>query len=77
MKTRKITYTVRFTDRDMPGFLDMLRYDQGRVEKWDRIVGERYGHSVGWLVTLTGERFTPDRWSSFGIAAKEQDRDWV
>jgi len=68
---------VRFTARidsgntsDMAGFLDMLRYDAAVVEDWT--VTDRASARGGavYTVTLTSSRFTPDRWSSFGIPTR-------
>lgn len=67
--TTKAPRTVRFrveirtaahSDGDLPGFLDMLRYEGGQVVAWDRT--ER-----GFKVTIEVEanRFVPDRWASF------------
>lgn len=58
---------------DIPGLLDMLRYDGARVLSWDH-AGEPHtpGHfDIGparYLITLESERFTPERWASFGIS---------
>lgn len=56
-------------NRDMPGFLDMLRYDRATVVDWAREAGSndpRFG------VTLAAERYpTVRRWISFGIYPKD------
>lgn len=65
----RVTVDVRVAspDRgggDVPGFLDMLRYDGARVLDWQR-------SDRGFLVTLASERITFDRWNSFGLYPKE------
>lgn len=67
MTTR--TYRGRVTIRpnavDLPGFLDMLRYDGCTVATWGSGDG-RY------VVTLESpRRFTVDRWASFGLRLEE------
>jgi hypothetical protein len=53
--------TFRVTEMDLAGFLDMMRYDGATVRDWTR--ADRYSFTA----TLTGPRFTPDRWRSFGM----------
>lgn len=73
MKTKVVRFTVAINATsthghgDMPAFLDMLRYESGRVVSW--------GHGVEgrWAVTIEVEaqHYQPDRWASFGIYPKE------
>ena len=66
----KVRIRVREAGRgfgDMPGFLDMLRYDAATVETWDRT-------QDGFEVTLRSERVTPARWGSFGLHIAGQER---
>lgn len=59
---------------DLPGLLDMLRYDRAVVEDWDlarsgeqqEVTGATSGASSVTL-TLSGDRCTTDRWRSFGL----------
>lgn len=67
---REVTYTVEFRDRDLPGLLDMLRYDQPVVVTWDRVESGPTGFNR-FRVTLRGKSPTVDRWSSFGLYVKE------
>jgi hypothetical protein len=60
-------YRVEFTDRDMPYFIDMLRYDAATVLTWDR---SGLPNQSRWIVTLDSVRFTPARWNSFGLFPK-------
>lgn len=63
--SKRVKYIVRVGEYggDMAGFLDMLRYDGATVESWNR-------SGTAYEVTLSTEvqRFTPDRWRSFGIS---------
>jgi len=58
-----VTITASAHGGDMPGFLDMLRYEQGRVITWNHDADGR------WTVEIEVEDrlYQPDRWSSFGI----------
>lgn len=80
-KKPQFTFTVWFGDRDLPGFLDMMRYDGAQVESWDRVDSNNtpnlYGERNVWQVRLVGPRFTPDRWSSFGLRSIESDFQYV
>lgn len=64
MKTPRI---VRFrvvidqTGSDLPGFLDMLRYEGGQVVGWERT--ERGFFRV--TIDVEANRYQPDRWASF------------
>lgn len=59
-------YKVTFTSRDLGSVLDMMRYDQSRVETWDRSPKDN------WSVLLTADRPpTIDRWRSFGLVPVE------
>lgn len=55
-------YRIAFRTVDLPGVLDMLRYEGARVEDWSH-EGDR------WSVLLTQDRNRPtmDRWASFGL----------
>lgn len=64
---KQVEYKVRIRSAqvehgggDVPALLDMLRYDYARVVSWGR-------EGDAFVVTLTSERVTPDRWSSFDI----------
>lgn len=46
---------------DLPGLLDMMRYDGARVTSWEGPIADRF------VVTLSSPRVTPDRWASFGL----------
>jgi hypothetical protein len=66
--------SVTIGERDIPGFLDMLRYDGCTVVDWAR-VGDNY------RITLRGNptrldiyAFTVERWASFGLALTEPVR---
>lgn len=65
---------VQFHDRDMAGFLDMLRYDRAVVESWSHRFRDltQKGNDT-WTVTLLADRFTPDRWSSFGLVIRDKN----
>ena len=74
---RTVERKVQFSERDLPGFLDMLRYDQCTVLSWDRTEATRRGETFE--VTLrsmpgrtTGYEFTTDRWASFGLYLKDE-----
>lgn len=55
--------------------VDMLRYDQAFPQDTkDAQAILRAGHVIG--VRLVSRQFTPDRWASFGWAAKEID-SWI
>lgn len=80
MANKTVERKVTFSERDLPGFLDMLRYDQCTVVTWDRTeaVSERRGDTFE--VTLqsmpgrtTGYEFTGDRWASFGLYLKDKE----
>jgi len=52
---------------DMPGLLDMLRFDRPIVEDWARA-----DEDDGYLLTLsTAKPLTIDRWASFGLYPKK------
>lgn len=60
---------------DLPGLLDMLRYDGARVLAWEHASYEvapgRFDIGPArYVITLESERFTPERWASFGIATE-------
>lgn len=56
-------YRVTFHERDLPGVLDMLRYDAARVLDWSR-----EDHQGRFAVLLSSERApTVDRWASFAL----------
>jgi len=59
-----VRYLVQFTARDLPGFLDMLRYDRPVVTSWDH-AGDRF------TAYLEGTRPTVDRWASFGLYPRD------
>ena len=74
MSTRQpVKRSVLFTESDLPGFLDMLRYDGATVASWSTVErGGRRGNV--YEVTLQsapgrtpGFEFTVDRWHSFGL----------
>lgn len=74
-RTRFATYKVNInTDRrgdgDLPGFLDMLRYEGAQVTGWDRT---ETGFTVGLRVEAL--RFVPDRWASFGLRPTDVNED--
>ena len=75
MPTRRVKYSVNIrTDGpgsgDLPGFLDMLRYEGAQVVGWDRYTSPA-GRS-GFTVTLSADanQYQPDRWASFLIYPK-------
>ena len=49
---------------DLPGFLDMLRYEGGRVTGWDRLDDTRYRVTIEVAPAYSHQ---PGRWASFGI----------
>ncbi len=55
---------VTIGERDIPGFLDMLRYDGATVAGWFRGDPGWYGVEIR---SRAGSHLTPDRWASFGI----------
>lgn len=67
-KTKRVYTVYKVTVRmtDLGAFLDMMRYELCTVENWTVLPGEKPGLGA-YVVTLRSERFTPDRWSSFGI----------
>jgi hypothetical protein len=70
-RLNRFAVTIRSVNHgtgDMPGFLDMLRYEGGRVVEWTRIED-----NDSYLVTIEVEalRHVPDRWRSFGIYPQE------
>ncbi len=71
MKARLIQFTVTFGPRDTGPFLDMLRYEGARVISWGHADDLRRSGDSYFTVTLESERFTPDRWASFGLRVKE------
>lgn len=71
MKKKLFRFEVKFTVRkagdpgfQLAGFLDMMRYDQATVLKWDRVGND-------FIVTLESTSFTLERWQSFGLYPKE------
>jgi len=66
---KSVTFQVFIPEREVASLLDMLRYDAATVVSWDRAKDLRDRH--GWLVTLRSDRYTPDRWASFGLYPKE------
>lgn len=75
-KDRTVIRYVLFGERDVPSFLDMLRYDGCTVEGWDNAAGPSQRN---WIVRLRsnpnrtpGYEFTPQRWDSFGLTLKER-----
>jgi hypothetical protein len=52
-------------DGDIPALFDMLRYDAATVVTWSRAKDAR--DRDGWEMTLRSDRYTPERWHSFGI----------
>lgn len=68
MKTGpRFTFTVRLradNRMDMGGLLDMLRYDAATVVDWGY---DTVGGRPGYVLTLASNRYTPDRWASFGL----------
>jgi hypothetical protein len=70
MKTKTYRFTVHINPaRDMPGFLDMLRYDGATVADWNGFPIDRF------RVVLTGPRCTPDRWESFGLRVRDIEEE--
>jgi hypothetical protein len=67
--------SVLVRDRDFPGFLDMLRYDQCTVVKWSHLDQDRTtARGELYEITLRGDpnrvheyQFTEARWASFGL----------
>lgn len=54
---------------DLPGFLDMLRYDRVIVRDWNRIDdGTRMVYTIEFS---TDRDITIDRWKSFGLYPKK------
>ena len=67
----KVVITVREPGGDMPGFLDMLRYDGAVVVAWSRTEAVLRGGS-SFTVTIRREHpFTIDRWRSFGLVLRD------
>jgi hypothetical protein len=66
---RPTDYTVTFTPRDLPGVLDMLRYEQATVLDWTSPADQ----AERWTVRLRNPRGEPvkDRWMSFGLYPKQ------
>ena len=68
----RYTVRIRTADRgpgDLPGFLDMLRYDNPRVEGWEQT-------EDGLRITLLFLDRPPtiERWQSFGLYPQEVSR---
>lgn len=61
-------YSVAFALRDLTAFLDMLRYEAATIV--DAGIDIPGTHGERRLVTFRTERFTPDRWASFGLHPK-------
>lgn len=79
MATKTIERKVSFRVGDLPGFLDMLRYDQCTVLDWDQ-TSRGEGRDSRFEVTLrsmpgrtTGYEFTSQRWESFGLYLKDTE----
>lgn len=67
-KTMTTRYQVAFNDpSDLPGLLDMLRYDGARVIAWDRLEGPGGPRGARYTVTLEAERCEEARWRSMGL----------
>lgn len=68
-----VEFTVTFRDRDLPGVLDMLRYEGGTVVNWTR---DPDGGRERYKVTLrvTRNRYVPDRWNSFGLYPRNESK---
>jgi hypothetical protein len=65
---KSFRFTVTFRDRDLPGVLDMLRYDQAVVLDWRHSPAKPGRWSDDrWTITLSAPRCTADRWQSFGL----------
>lgn len=66
MAKHKYLYEVTINPTlDMPGFLDMLRYDAARVVNWDTT-----NQGTRRIYTITYTTDTPsrvERWQSFGL----------
>lgn len=77
MNKRTVQRRVTFRVADLPGLLDMLRYDRATVVDWDRLTSgegrdERFSVPLQSSPDRTpGFEFTPDRWASFGLYLKE------
>ena len=78
MPKQPVKVKVQFSERDVPSFLDMLRYDRPTVEDWSRAETGRRGETF--VVTLLsqpgrtpGYEFTPARWESFGLYLKDME----
>lgn len=78
-KRQPVEAKVQFSTRDLPGFLDMLRYDQPTVIDWSNVDTDRAG-VLSYTATLRsnpertpGYEFTPDRWASFGLYLKDME----
>lgn len=62
------------THGDMPGFLDMLRYEGSRVTRWDRV--DRKDGISGESYNVQLENTRPpvvERWRSFGVYPTDAD----
>ncbi len=66
-RTTRFLVTIRTAqhggDGDLPGFLDMLRYEGGQVVGWNRVGSDSFEVSI----VVEALRHVPDRWKSFGI----------
>ena len=62
----KVTIVASGHGGDLPGFLDMLRYESGRVVSWDHLADGRFTVEI----EVETRYFQPDRWASFGIYTK-------
>lgn len=73
MKKRrfKVTFFLRQHNHNsvLAGIFDMLRYDNATVETWNHSADGPTGEQ--WELVIQSERFTPDRWASFGLYPKE------
>lgn len=66
----KFHYTVAINPNlDLPGFLDMLRYDRAIIRNWNRVDdGTRMVYTIEFS---TDRDITIDRWASFGLYPKK------
>lgn len=69
VKATKYEWEVEVNDYELDAFLDMLRYERCTVMDWAPLRYER-GRGQRYTVALTGPRFTPERWASFGLKVK-------
>ena len=65
--TAFVVITVREPGGDMPGFLDMLRYDGAIVGTWSRVRETASSSTFRVGLMREDQPFTIDRWHSFGL----------